>query len=386
MVIMKRVMMICVAALMAALIVACASEPEPVVFGLEKRHFDNLKLDLRPAIWEDGFRTDLEPGKFEWWYFDAHLDDGTVVVIVFMTRPYVDINNKAVPVVNIRVTTPDGIERKSTVKIPMNDFRASRERCDVRIGRSWMSGDLKNYRIHYESKKIQADFTLEGVTPPWRPATGYCFYGKNEAHYFAWLAAVPYGRVTGEIAVDGARRAVKGSGYHDHNWGNIELARILNDWWWTRAQFGDYTVITSEMVTTKRYGHRKIPVFLLADRNGIILEDSRNMKLLRSGAVKNPVSGKPVENRLSFVYSEPAAGRYATYTLERKKDILVFDLLKMVPSWKAFAARCIGIRPWYHRILGDGTLEFDIKGKKERLKTETVYELMYLGKPVRKSR
>ena len=52
----------------------------------------------------------------------------------------------------------------------------------------------------------------------------------------------------------GAKRAVRGSGYHDHNWGNVELRKILNDWWWTRAQIGDYTVITSEMTTTGRYG------------------------------------------------------------------------------------------------------------------------------------
>ena len=26
--------------------------------------------------WEDGARTDDRPGTYEWWYFDAHLDDG----------------------------------------------------------------------------------------------------------------------------------------------------------------------------------------------------------------------------------------------------------------------------------------------------------------------
>ncbi len=380
--IMKRVMMICVASLMALLFAACGSKPEPVIYGLEKRHFDKLKMGLRPALWEDGFRTDLEPGKYEWWYFDAHLDDGTVVVIVFMSRPYVDIKGEAVPVVNVRVTTPDGIEHKSTVKIPKDSFRASRDRCDVKIGKSWMTGDLKRYRIHVETKRIGADILLEGVTPAWRPATGYCFFGKEEEKYFAWLAAVPYGRVTGELSVNGARRTIRGSGYHDHNWGNIELVKIMNNWWWSRAQFGDYTIITSEMTATERYGRLRIPVFLLANRGTIILEDSRNMKLLRYGAALHPVSGKPVENRLSFVYADPGNGVTADYTLERKKDILVFDLLRMVPSWKAFAARCIGVRPWYHRIQGDATLDLDIKGKKESMKAGTVYELMYLGKAV----
>jgi hypothetical protein len=28
------------------------------------------------APWEDGARTDNSAGTYEWWYFDAHLDDG----------------------------------------------------------------------------------------------------------------------------------------------------------------------------------------------------------------------------------------------------------------------------------------------------------------------
>jgi predicted secreted hydrolase len=31
------------------------------------------------AAWEDGLRTDTKPGSYEWWYFDAHLEDGAKV-------------------------------------------------------------------------------------------------------------------------------------------------------------------------------------------------------------------------------------------------------------------------------------------------------------------
>jgi hypothetical protein len=29
-----------------------------------------------PEKWEDGIRTSGEKRTYEWWYFDAHLDDG----------------------------------------------------------------------------------------------------------------------------------------------------------------------------------------------------------------------------------------------------------------------------------------------------------------------
>jgi hypothetical protein len=40
--------------------------------------------DIKP--WEDAARTDDRPGTYEWWYFDAHLDDGSTLVVVFMDK------------------------------------------------------------------------------------------------------------------------------------------------------------------------------------------------------------------------------------------------------------------------------------------------------------
>jgi hypothetical protein len=37
---------------------------------------------------EDGLRTDGGPGSYEWWYFDAHLDDGAKLVVVFFTKEF----------------------------------------------------------------------------------------------------------------------------------------------------------------------------------------------------------------------------------------------------------------------------------------------------------
>jgi predicted TIM-barrel fold metal-dependent hydrolase len=41
---------------------------------------------LSRAPWEVGARTDGSPGTYEWWYFDAHLDDGGKLVVTFMNK------------------------------------------------------------------------------------------------------------------------------------------------------------------------------------------------------------------------------------------------------------------------------------------------------------
>jgi hypothetical protein len=38
--------------------------------------------------WEDGMRIGGSPGTYEWWYFDAHLDDGAKLVVVFLTKQF----------------------------------------------------------------------------------------------------------------------------------------------------------------------------------------------------------------------------------------------------------------------------------------------------------
>ena len=47
------------------------------------------RLGLSPSrieAWEDGARTDGGRGTYEWWYFDFSLDDGSTLVIVFLTK------------------------------------------------------------------------------------------------------------------------------------------------------------------------------------------------------------------------------------------------------------------------------------------------------------
>ena len=56
--------------------------------GTQPRDYE--RLGLIPGVnqpWEDGLRTAAADGTFEWWYFDAHLDDGSTVTVEFHTKP-----------------------------------------------------------------------------------------------------------------------------------------------------------------------------------------------------------------------------------------------------------------------------------------------------------
>ena len=64
---------------------------------LADRPADYQKLSIAPvevAEFEDGRRIDTDRGRYEWWYFDCHLDNGATVVVVFYTKPNVSPNGR----------------------------------------------------------------------------------------------------------------------------------------------------------------------------------------------------------------------------------------------------------------------------------------------------
>ena len=60
------------------------------VYTTEPEELARLGATEIVETWEDGLRADVNRGFFEWWYFDAHLDDGSTVVITFMTKPILE--------------------------------------------------------------------------------------------------------------------------------------------------------------------------------------------------------------------------------------------------------------------------------------------------------
>lgn len=47
------------------------------------------------------------------------------------------------------------------MKFPVSEFSASKEKCDVHIGKNYFSGDLSNYKIHVEFEDFSCDVELK---------------------------------------------------------------------------------------------------------------------------------------------------------------------------------------------------------------------------------
>src|SRR3954452_15194627 len=100
--------------------------------------YARLGIDPSPiAAHEDGMRTDGGKGSYEWWYFDAHLDDGSTLVVAFYTKPLMEAaRSPLAPYVTVELDRPDGSHREWKTPAGVDGFHASTFGCDVTIGAS----------------------------------------------------------------------------------------------------------------------------------------------------------------------------------------------------------------------------------------------------------
>lgn len=331
--------------------------------------------------WEDGMRTDGWGKSYEWWYFDAKLTDHTTLVIVFYTKNLLQLHSSVKPMITITLTDETGATLfDHTIMAEAADFNASKDHCEVRIGNNIFRGDLKNYLIQIDSPEVKANINLSGTVPSYRAGTGHAYFkkGSKEA-YFAWLNAIPQGIVSGTLTIHGREKSLTGSGYHDHNWGDIPLPEILHHWYWGRGEVGDYTVITSYMTATKTYGYTHGGTFLLTHKDQILAYDPYKMKVSFEDIYTDKNTGKPVANKIIYLYEEENHRYIITY--QRERDISNTPFIEKLNGISRLLAKLIRFDGSYLRFAGQVTLEIYEKGQLVETITDSsaVWELMYFG-------
>jgi len=342
---------------------------------------DYERLGLSPnsmAPWEDGARTDDSAGTYEWWYFDAHLADGAKLVVTFMNKDIAEPQAPLSPLLRLDLDLPDGRHFEKLEHYPPGEWSTAKDHADVRLGENRFIGDLHRYRIQATVEEISVDATLTGEVPSWRPSTGYMLFGADQSLEFAWLPAVPRGAVTVTYSVDGELNEATGVGYHDHNWGNVGLAKVVHDWYWARGQAGPYTVIASYITSTKRYGFEQIPIFMLARDKVLVGDDPANVTFEREGVYTDQTTGKPVAATTRYTYHD-CDDRYVV-SFTRTRDLSATRMIDTIKGLKHIAAKLARFDGAYLRFVGEIEISRYRDGELvETHKDDAIWELMYFG-------
>ncbi len=347
------------------------------------RDDDYARLGLKRGEiqpWEDGIRTSGGHNSFEWWYFDSHLEDGTKLVITFYTKWLLDAKGPEAPLITVDIDRPGQPEKDLMIHAKPGEFTASKEKCDVQIKDSYFRGDLHTYQIRVVDESVTVDVELVGQVPPWRPGSGYKYFGEHDEHYFAWLPSVPQGKVTATIAEKGSQpRTLTGIGYHDHNWGDVAMSKLMNHWYWGRAQAGTYSIVATHIYAEKAYGQAEFTEFMLAKDGTIVADDPSKVTLRLEDMFTDQTSHKPVANRVVYDYKQDEQSGYRV-TFQRAETILDYRFVDQVKGLKHILARVANVDGAYVRFSGNVSVERYANGQTvEQASDPGIWELMYFG-------
>ena len=299
---------------------------QPNVNDLARISTDYQQFNLNPSNvpekWEDGMRTTGGKDTYEWWYFDAHLDDGSKVVIIFYTKEFTRIKKPLSPVIRVTINRPDGSVIQKDLEFKAESFKAAKDSCSVVIGKNYFRGNLKNYEIHVEDEGFDLTATLQRTTQSWRPKTGHILFGEAGEQQFNWVVAVPQGEVALNYTYNSEVVSALGSGYHDHNWGNVGMTDLFNHWYWARAEIGPYNIIAAEMVSTKAFKHDEVMVFNLSKDGKTVADAGEHVTLYRTVAKMHPTLKKDISDQLVFIYDHPEDDYRYEYYLHRQENLL----------------------------------------------------------------
>ncbi|MDQ5871331.1 MAG: hydroxyneurosporene dehydrogenase [Acidobacteriota bacterium] len=354
----------------APLAVIASSDADYARLGLARK-------DIK--AWEDGARTDDRPGSYEWWYFDAHLEDGTKLVVVFMDKDLATPQKPLEPTIRLSLDLADGRSFEKLVTFEPAVWASATDHCDVRIGENRFTGDLHTYRITATVDDVAVDVTLEGEVPPWRPETGQMLFGEDRKREFSWLPSVLRGKVTAKYSIGDERHEATGTGYHDHNWGNVGLMEIVHDWYWGRGQAGPYSVIASYITAHEKYDYAAIPIFMLA-RDGVLIgDDPSRLTFEMLGTFTDSVTRKPVANVTRYTYGTDEERYVVTFT--RHRDLSRSRMIEDLHGVKRVVAALLHFDGAYLRFSGEVRVEhYQGAAIVDQYVTEdAIWELMYFG-------
>lgn len=351
------------------------------------------------ARWEDGRRTSGGTGSYEWWYTDAEFSGGINVVVILYSKYFFDVSGPARPTATIQVNFPDDRSYLGKLAEPMfTRIDAAQDRADVKIQSSSLE-DIGNgqYKVAFKAKDEKTGVELEysaimtSTLPAWRPETGHLMFEKSarlpffpqKKGFFAWFVAQPEATVQASLKVGDDVYDLSGTGYHDHNWGNTSMSKVINHWYWGRATIGPYNVVTADVISEKVYGYKRLPLMMIAKEGKILIDGSASPNVVREGGFKHETTGKFMDNIVR--YSVEGADSDTVYTVEwqRDRDIVTAFIIEALDNFvlKTLVRITGGADDTYVRTIGDVKLTVEASDGSTATHTShhAIWEQMHFG-------
>ncbi|MFD4181335.1 lipocalin-like domain-containing protein [Rhodococcus sp. NPDC058514] len=312
---------------------------------------------------------------FEHWYFDAHLDDGHIVVGFLQTRELVTRK----PGVELHVYSPDGTRREIVKVYEPSQASASVDKCDVKVGQNYAyaefpDGGLPIHHVHIAEEDIAFDLEFRNEIPSWMPGRGQTSYGDDA--FFAWAVGAPRARVSGTVRIGGKTLTASGRGYADHNWGVGDMKRIIDRWYWGRLYVDDFSLIYATVLTQQKFGAHESRPLMLAKGDQVVLSTGE-VELTEGPRVFHEVANREYPSWIRLQVPGQVDLRLTVDRIVHGHDFLADVPVVRSRLVKPLANRLLG-RPGYFRFHSTFELSIDLGGTTFERSGTTLHEMVAL--------
>jgi hypothetical protein len=334
---------------------------------------DGTILPLKPE--DDALHIEVgKKNQFEWWYFDAHLDGGYTLVAFFYAaypNPGLDQGKIAVELTLLR---PDGRKTQNVIKYKKEHFYASRESPHVTIGQNTMTATFTDdglpiYEIFLEDEDLMFQLTYKAEVKGWKPGTGYSHFA--DLGHFAWVVPFPRASVEGTVRDGDKTMAVKGVGYHDHNWLNFSFQSIIDYWMWGRIYSQNFTVSYAFIQCNEKVDNHQVKVLLLAKGEEPILSTG-DYEFIKEDFEYSPSSKHSFPHKIAInVPNEMRVELRVDKVLEAEDMLDNFGVVL-----RFLAKNVLRLKPGYFRLLSNFDLEVNHGDTFQKESGKTLHEIV----------
>lgn len=323
-----------------------------------KPEFDALHIDMKKR------------GNTEWWYFDARLEGGYTVVGFFRAKH----ERTGKTGVEITIYKPNGEKIQNVYDYNRSDLKVSREIADVQIGNNYIKVDYSNekfpaYEVFLDEGEFGMHLKYTAQVPGWMPGNGYTRFGNLGE--FGWVVPLPRARVEGTIKIHNKTISAKGIGYHDHNWINFNLIKVVDYWHWGRIYSENFTIIYAHIKCNKKMDDYTVKVFMLAKNEDIILSTGE-YELIEETFQYNEKARNNYPKTLRFKLSEQNEVNLNV------NEIIDADhlLSEFNPILRFIAKNILKLNPGYFRFNSDFEIKMTHNGTHYKEQGNTLHEMV----------
>jgi hypothetical protein len=148
----------------------------------------------------------------------------------------------------------------------------------------------------------------------------------------------------------------------------------MSHWYWGRAHVAGFTAIFVEMTSTAAYGSQKLPVFMLAKHDKILIGDGAPL-VLEAREFEKHAGGRQFPLKADFDWK--TSDGEVHISLRHPQIIEATSLLSLLPPVQQRLARLFA-NPYYFRFMAEMKLKVDLPGEKATEKGQALFEIMLL--------